>query len=139
MSVPLIRNAPPKFPKDPLPVERAKKRQARMSHEKSEKAKVRTRDRHCRWPNCVCRSMRLTAEVAHLDDKGMGGDHGVRTSADAMILLCHLKHRGPTSLHSGDCRIERLTPAGTDGPCAFYEGGQLVGRERAVGILERLS
>lgn len=136
----LIRNAPPKFGKDgPLQAERHKKRSDRVKHERTEKAKVRVRDKKCRWPNCVCRSMRLAPEVAHLDDKGMGGDHGNRTKADSMILLCHLKHRGPTSLHSGDCDIKRLTPAGTNGPCAFYQNGFLVGRERSVGVLERAS
>jgi len=127
----------------PLAIERHEKRAKRTSHEKSEKEKVRRRDRHCRWPSCECRALKIAAnveEVAHLEAKGMGGDKlGIRTQASKMMLLCHLVHQGPNSLHSGDKRIAPLTAAGTDGPCAFdvrTKTGQWVelARETAIGV-----
>lgn len=98
------------------------KRKALRAHEAAEKAAVRRRDVRCRWPNCRdCATTPTRLEVAHLDAKGIGGDHGQRTSADRMILLCFPAHQGPRSLHSGDKRIEPLTELGTDGPCLFLE------------------
>ena len=45
-------------------------------------------------------------EAAHLDDKGMGGDHGLRSSqASDYVTLCHDCHRGPRSVHSGHVRM----------------------------------
>lgn len=128
------------FPKYtiPLKVERTQKKAAIRTNEKSEKAKVRCRDKRCRWPNCVCRSMRLRPEVAHVKAKGIGGDHGARSTADNMLLLCWLMHRGSSSLHSGDKKIVPLTDVGTNGPCEFWERGQLVGRERSAGVIECL-
>lgn len=99
---------------------RKERRKAIKGFEDAEKRKVRLRDRECRWPGCsYCRSYNTRLEVAHLADKGMGGDHGVRSTADQMMLLCFLRHQGPISLHSGDCRITPLTNRGTDGPCRF--------------------
>lgn len=85
-----------------------------------EKDAVRRRDVRCRWPDCEnCRKYQPRLEVAHLNDKGAGGDHGERSTADQMMLLCFLTHQGPRSLHSGDLRVEPLTEHGTDGPCMF--------------------
>jgi hypothetical protein len=60
--------------------------------------------------------------VAHLDAKGLGGDKLLdRTRADRMVCLCAPHHIGERSHHSGDLRIEPTTPAGTSGPCDFYQ------------------
>lgn len=111
-----------KPPKGSALMERRERRKAVDAFEDAEKHKVRIRDRmQCRWPSCeYCRRYKnLTLHVAHLHDKGIGGDHGLRSSADQMILLCSLRHEGPISLHSGDCRITPITDRGTDGPCQF--------------------
>jgi hypothetical protein len=66
--------------------ERIAKKTAVKASEKDEKAKVRARDKTCRWPRCkpVTR-----LEVAHVVSKGAGGDSGTRStgSADGAALL----------------------------------------------------
>lgn len=127
----------------PKPVKgtaRKAKRSRRAKVEKAErleKAIVRARDQRCRWPHLLgaC-SGRL--EVAHLRAKGMGGDHGRRSTADQMILICANRHQGPISLHSGDLRIIPITRAGTNGPCKFQvrhgaEWATLYQEKRQVG------
>lgn len=111
-----------KFPKPEKGTAAKVKRSTRRGvdvSERREKAKVRARDGRCRWPHLLgpCRSSRL--EVAHLRAKGMGGDHGLRSTADQMILLCATMHQGPRSLHSGDARVVPVTTQGTNGPCKF--------------------
>lgn len=134
------------FPKpEPLAISRHKRKVARESFEADQKAKVRRRDgaatswRGCRWPLDDCpycsQKMKLRKEVAHINDKGMGGDHGLRSSADQMMLFCHLIHQGPDSIHSGDREVRMRTKAGTDGPCDFYHHGKCVGREVRPGVL----
>lgn len=119
------RCATPKPVKGSLLLARRAAKSAIKAHEDAEKKAVRLRDGgRCRWPGCRDKS-RL--EVAHLDDKGMGGDHGVRTDRAYMICLCYLCHQGPHSLHQQTKRIEVLTAQGTNGPCAFYE------RDRELG------
>jgi len=109
-----------KPPKGSVLIERRQKRKAIEAFEEAEKAKVRVRDKQCRWPECsYCRQFKPRLEVAHLADKGMGGDHGERSTADQMILLCFLRHQGPVSLHSGMVKIEPVTERGTNGPCMF--------------------
>lgn len=137
----LVRNAQPKPVKGAYALERHAKRQAIKRHEEQEKAAVRQRDRVCRWPACEYKALKPRLEVAHLDDKGMGGDHGARTARERMVLLCWLHHQGPTSLHSGALEIEPLTKRGTDGPVAFYrraESGRMecVAVERSIGVSE---
>lgn len=102
-------------------MERREKRKEVEAFEDAEKKKVRFRDQSCRWPSCeyCSRYKHLTLHVAHLNDKGIGGDHGLRSTADQMMLLCSLRHEGPTSIHSGHCRITPITNRGTDGPCQF--------------------
>lgn len=112
-------------------------RAERRTAEDHAKAEVRKRDGGvCRWPGCGERGKRWRLEVAHLADKGMGGDHGVRSTRDQMILLCLPDHQGARSLHSGDKRITPLTTAGTDGPCQFEEqteaGWRVVAVERGA-------
>jgi hypothetical protein len=121
---------------------RREKRSAIRAHETTEKAKVRQRDGDhvCRLvPHCREREKH---ETAHLDDKGMGGDHGNRTTADRMIRACFWHHQGAWSLHSKDLRVDYLTDQGTDGEIEVWgrdDGGQwfLVKRESAVGVTER--
>lgn len=119
--------------------ERRESRRAVEAAEKANKAKVRARDRGCRWPGCECRRLKLPTEVAHLEDKGMGGDHGERSDPSNMIELCVERHRGTPSLHSGDLRIEPKTSDGANGPCDFYARSgsgrmEMVASERYVGV-----
>jgi hypothetical protein len=111
------------------------RRKAVESYEDAEKRKVRLRDKGCRWPHCDnCRTYKPRLEVAHVIAKGMGGDHGLKSSADQMMQLDRLTHQGGTgSVEQHGRRIEPLTPAGTDGPCAFYRVGE-DGREYVVAI-----
>ena len=125
-------------------IERRTRRKETVAREDAEKAKVRARDRICRWPRCEnCRRFKPRLEVAHHRAKGMGGDHGTRSTADQMVLLDVLTHQGgPSSLEQHGRRIEPLTPLGTSGPCEFWsqdDAGDwyLVARERAPFVYER--
>lgn len=117
------------------------RRKEAKAFEDGEKDKVRKRDKVCRWPHCEhCKGpVRPRLEVAHLRAKGYGGDHGTRSSADQMILLDFLTHQsGPESLEQHGRRIEPLTSAGTNGPCAFFRIGEdgreyMVAEELSVG------
>lgn len=105
-------------------IERREKRKEVEAFEDASKRQVRLRDVTCRWAratgDCYClRYKNLTLHVAHLYDKGAGGDHGVRSTPDQMIVLCSLRHQGELSLHSGRARITPITERGTDGPCQF--------------------
>lgn len=120
------------------------RRKAIKAHEDREKKLVRARDQKCRWPFCeYCRELKPRLEVAHVVAKGMGGDHGERSTADQMMLLDYLTHQdGPGSLEQHGRRIEPLTDQGTNGPCAFWRIGDdgreyLVARETAPFIYER--
>jgi hypothetical protein len=109
-------------------LERRGKRAEIRTHEQTEKAKVVKRDgaKVCRLvPNCPEKEK---FETAHLNDKGMGGDHGNRSTADQMIRACFFHHQGKWSLHSGDIRVDCLTDRGTDGPVEVYGRGIVDGR-----------
>jgi hypothetical protein len=109
------------------------KRATRRYLEATEKAAVRRRDGGvCRWPGCGERGEKWRLEVAHLNDKGMGGDHGTRSTRDQMILLCLPDHQGEHSLHTGFKRVVPLTDRGTDGLCRFDE--QTEAGWRTVGL-----
>jgi hypothetical protein len=119
--------------------ERIAKKQAVKSSEKDEKAKVRARDKTCRWPRCkpVTR-----LECAHVVSKGAGGDKGTRSLAKDMIQLCYRHHQGKVSLHSGDLEVRPETAAGADGPVAFWQRSPeglwyCVAFEVRVGVTER--
>lgn len=109
--------------------------------EAKEKAKVRTRDgaHYCRLvPGCD----HERHETAHLNDKGMGGDHGNRSTADQMLRSCWEHHRGNWSLHSNDLRVEFLSRDGANGAIQVWGRSvngswYLLGRETAVGCWER--
>lgn len=134
------------FPKDSREDAELRRRKDKAdveTHEKKEKAKVVKRDgtHYCRLvPGC---DERKKHETAHLDDKGMGGDRGVRTTADTMIRSCFFHHQGKVSLHSHDLRVEHLTPEKTNGPVAVWMLNRatgewfMLGRETAVGVWER--
>jgi hypothetical protein len=119
---------------------------AAHAKEDREKAKVRSRDGHCRWPhpNPDLRELcaRTRTEVAHLTHKGMGGDpQTIRSKAALMVRVCC--HQGPGSLHSGDRKVVFLSPEKANGPCAFLERigktakWKEVGRELWPGVLAK--
>lgn len=124
---------------------RRKQQLARIQAERDAKAEVRERDQTCRWPGCDCqrswgdaqgmRWMRQL-EVAHLVDKGMGGDkQQLRSQRKLMILICGWRHRGNFSLHSKRARIVPVNAAkGTDGLCEFYVQRQKNGAFEFVGL-----
>lgn len=146
-------------------VERFKKRVARETKEDAEKTKVRKRDKRCRFPLCGCAKMKLKIgavalrEVSHSRHKGMGGQpSGTRSVAALMVLLCMARHRQLRfSVDRGTVEWKALTPAGANGPIAWFicvalSGMQIsphasvervkwveVARESAVGVLEPLT
>lgn len=101
-------------------LERVERRKLTKAAEEAEKRKVRLRDRGCRWPGCTHQKDGIRLEVAHVVSKAAGGDHGIRSTVEQMILICYLHHQGPESLHSKDLQIEPLTARGTDGPVSFW-------------------
>lgn len=122
MSPGIGSSASPKPPKGSLLLARRERRKTRVRDEEAIKQAVRVRDGYrCRVPGCTEQKHGVRLEIAHLDDKGMGGDPRlVRTAQHRLIALCFLHHQGPISLHSKDLRIEPETDRGTDGPCVFY-------------------
>ncbi len=125
--------------------ERRTRRRDVVKRETDAKADVRKRDKRCRWPHCEnCRRFKPRLEVAHLDAKGYGGDHGTRSTSDRMILLDYITHQGGLqSLEQHGKRIVMLTARGTWGPCEFWAQDPrdgtwyLVARERAPFVYER--
>jgi hypothetical protein len=129
----------------PVTRERRKRALERVYAEREAKAEVRERDQTCRWPGCTCQrswgssqanSWMRGLEVAHLEDKGMGGDKKlIRTQRHKMILICGWRHRGTFGLHSGRARIVPLNAEkGTDGPCEFWLQRQKNGEWELVGL-----
>lgn len=123
-------------------LERRDKRAAIRAHEIAEKSKVVRRDglHTCRLvPGCTEKEKH---ETAHVQSKGAGGDHSLRTSTANMLRACIFHHRGSISLHSGMLRVEFLSELGADGPIATWQqdergGWFMVGREIAVGAWEK--
>lgn len=97
------------------------KREQHVSREKAQMDETRKRDKYCRFPMCGCKRFSLTAHVAHLTHRGMGGNPKEdRSEPEKMILLCSARHRdNEFSLDQKTVRIRPLTLAGTSGPCAF--------------------
>ena len=131
-----------KVPKGSALIERKERRREIEAHEAREKDAVRSDDKRCRWPHCEnCRAYKPRLEVAHLDAKGYGGDHGLRSDRTQMILLDYLTHQGRDGLEQHGRRIVPLTERGTRGPCEFWrkgkEGWYLVARESAPFVYER--
>lgn len=100
-----------------LKVARATKRKQRAGDERVEKAKVRQRDRYCRFPLCGCQKLGLALEVSHSRHKGAGGDPtGQRSQADWMVYLCCGRHRtNKFAVDQGTLRWCALSPEGADG------------------------
>lgn len=125
-----------KSPRGTYVLEREAKRSEARSTEKREKAAARKRDGKCRWPlKHFCRG---GLESAHLRDASLGGEM-IRSN---LITLCAWLHRnGPESIHGKQLRIDAITSAGADGPCAFWQrlGNRwhLMAQERSVGVVER--
>lgn len=81
-------------------------------------ARVFVRDQgQCRIPGC----RDTWVDLAHLEPKGMGGDHGLRTTPANCVLLCAVHHRGPVgSVHAGDLTWRFQDEArGADGPMTW--------------------
>jgi len=97
----------------------------RQSHERYAKARVRKRDRFCRFPLCGCRrlglALKASPEVSHNRHKGAGGNPtGDRSLASGLILLCRHRHQdGAVSRHAGTLRAVALTAEGMNGPIAW--------------------
>jgi hypothetical protein len=134
----------PKGHKGQSYMEARTRRKAVKAAEDAAKEEVRKRDKSCRWPHCAnCKAYKPRLEVAHLDAKGMGGDHGTVSGPDQMILLDFLTHQsGPRSLEQHGKRIDPITAQGTNGPCEFWakdenEQWYLVAREVAPFLYER--
>jgi hypothetical protein len=65
-------------------------------------------------------SFTARAELAHDDDRGMGGNPNFsRDTTENTLLLSGGMHRGPRSKHSGHLKIRPLTDRGLDGPVVF--------------------
>jgi hypothetical protein len=99
------------------------KRARRATIERQEgKAKIlaKVRDNYtCR--RCQRGPTSIGMEAAHVDDKGMGGDHGLRSSQPSdYVTLCRSCHQGPRSVHSRHVVIE-CGPERGDGPVVFRE------------------
>lgn len=104
----------------PEPLKRLRRRQkaARGSNTSAVYAAVVERDGwKCRIPGCPSQVYEL--EMAHLENKGMGGDHGLRTTPELCCMLCRDHHQGSYSLHSGHLTYEFLTEALANGPIRF--------------------
>lgn len=135
-------------------LKRKAERKKLVAEEKDVKAEVARRDgqKTCRLdPDCPHVKVGIRVEGVHLDDKGMGGDHGVRTVRNRMLRGCFIHHQGAKSLHSGHLRVKFLTDKGTDGPIALLRPKVEItlnsrikktvwvefARETAIGIWER--
>lgn len=119
-----------------------KRRAAVVASEERHKARVRKRDRVCRWPHCEnCRAFKPALHVAHVcGAKGMGGDHGSQSLPDQMMLLDAVTH-GQQETHKKDVRPIHSTE-GTNGPCSFWQkdvdgGWFLVAEEIAPFVYRR--
>lgn len=130
---------------------RIKSKTEKTNHETREKAKVRKRDKRCRFPDCGCRGLRM--EVAHIVAKSLLDP----SDSSGMIFLCVQRHQdGVISLHHKTLRIAYLTDQRANGPIAFEIDASYVApkegeprqptgtwielaRERSIGVLEKLT
>lgn len=120
----------PSFPKPmrSATVDRRKKRSLLKRAEDAAMAKVRRRDKKCRFPLCGCRKLGLTLHVSHQRHRGMGGNPaGDRTVPELMVLVCSARHRElPISIDRGTVRWRPLTEDGANGPIAWDLNASLV-------------
>lgn len=82
------------------------------------KAAAKVRDDHrCQRPGCTVRGVGRV-ESAHLKNKQMGGDHGLRTRRQLLVTACPADHQ---ALHAGLLKVVPQTDAGADGPLDWYQ------------------
>jgi hypothetical protein len=94
-------------------------RRERRQHEATNKRAAIDRD-GCRFPRCGCRRLGLAVHGAHREAKGIGGDHGRRSTLDNLLGLCVHRHQsGFVSIHAGTLKPIPLTDRGTNGPIAW--------------------
>lgn len=97
--------------------------------ERQEKAKVRKRDKRCRFPLCGCRALGLRLEVSHDEHKG---GHALQVKRELsveplMVYLCVHRHQdGRISRHRGTMRAVYLTEDGYNGPVAWHVDAAMV-------------
>lgn len=107
----------------PKPIKRStakrKNHKAIVANTNLVRADVFDRDDYsCRLvPNCGAAGVNL--QLVHLEAKGMGGDHGTRTTTANCVVGCFAHHQGHRSLHSGHIKYRFLTDRGADGPMVF--------------------
>lgn len=141
--------AGPKPPRGQRVIDREEKRARFDAAEDANKKAAKRRDNNrCRWPGeHKCRGI---LESAHVQAKGMGGDHGTRSATANLFTACSWIHRsGPETIERHELRIEFETPGGCDGLLSFWkqDGGRdangeptyfCIGRERSIGLLEHV-
>lgn len=95
-------------------------RAARRKIERVELAAKRAAKERDGWRCRRCARYRgEDIEAAHIRNKAMGGDHGLRSSTAACyVCLCRDCHQGPRSVHSGHVRMT-YGPAMGDGVVSF--------------------
>jgi len=133
-------------------VERRVKKATVDAKEEKHKAAVRRRDKHCRFPLCGCRKLKLTLHVSHQTHKGIGGNPaGDRSTPDKMIYVCGPRHReNSVSIDRGTLAWRALTDKGSDGPVEWYlpegsliglggGGSRVLAREKSIGTWERFT
>lgn len=130
-------------------VARGLKRITRKKAEDTEMAKVRKRDKYCRFPLCGCKKFGLTMHVAHQRHRGMGGNPaGDRTDTRTMVYVCSARHReNKYSIDRGTIRWRGITAAGANGPIMwevesarqrgpYTSGWEVVAIEKDIHIYE---
>lgn len=116
-----------------LKKEKHSRQRERQAAEDDNKARVRNRDRRCRFPLCGCHALKLALkafpEVSHSKHKSMGGNpSGDRSLAELMVYLCKHRHQdGPVSRHKGTMRALPLTTSGYDGPVSWQLEADILG------------
>ncbi len=99
---------------------RALKAKDTRRDETKNKAKVRRRDRECRFPLCPCGKLGYATHVSHSVHKGMAGNPaGDRSQAELMVLVCQPRHQGAASIDAKTIRWRPLTEKGASGPIAW--------------------
>jgi hypothetical protein len=117
----LLGRAPAKDPKGTATKARRRAAARVRRLEGLYKAEAKILDHHrCQRPGCIVQGVGRV-ESAHLDGKGMGGDHGARSDSPAcFVTTCSDCHQGPRSLHSTHLLVVPLSDRGADGPLAWY-------------------
>ncbi|MHB1260309.1 MAG: hypothetical protein ACYC2H_01195 [Thermoplasmatota archaeon] len=116
-------------------MQRKVRKMERDDHEGAEKAKVRRRDKGCRFPYCGCRKLRLRLEVSHAEHKGAGGNpKGDRSMASKMVQVCAERHKdNPISIDKGSLRwVPMIAGKGANGPISWQVDLALVNYLRGL-------